>query len=130
MTTRRAQLGLVLALCGCGEGLESVYIESICTDEARPAILVAVAHPDGLTVDSVKVMHGSEKHCYLASAPRGYDAGEADGPDAAQYLCLEQGQGTYVVRVTSGKRTWTQSVEITGDECHVTNVAKLTFELK
>lgn len=122
----------MLALCDCGEGaLESVTtINALCTDEARLAILVEVSNPDDVAIDSVKATHAREQPCYLESAPLGSVLDDAGASDAALYSCWEQGAGSYVVRVTSGKRSWTQSVDVPGDDCHVTKAQKLLLELE
>jgi hypothetical protein len=126
-------IGLLVALAGCvGDGyLESVTtIESICTDEARLAVLVAVFVSDDRIIDSVTATNESEQQCFLESASRGGDAQDAGEPSVALYSCWEQAQGNYEVRVTSGEQTWTQSVDVPGDGCHVSERQKLKFELK
>jgi hypothetical protein len=81
---------------------------------------------EGRPIDSVSVKNNVEQHCYLERAADVDDAGESD---AAVYSCLFHGHGTYEVRVESGADSWTQSVEISGDQCNVTALQKLTFEL-
>ena len=128
-------LGSLGALCACGSGevSQTVFsIESFCTFSPRLAIVVDVNAASDAEIDSVTATHESEQRCYLEQAARNSDAddaGERDTSVAAVYSCLAQGEGTYAVRVTSGKHTWTQSVEVAGDKCHVTELQKLTFEL-
>lgn len=123
-------LGLmVLGACGEGE-LETVTtIQGICTLESRLAVLVTVVNPDDMEIDAVTVERVGEHNCFLETRPRSFtvpDAGESEG---TLYSCWEQGTGTYVVRVKSGEQTWTESVDVPGNECHVTKAQKLTIEL-
>lgn len=127
---RAVAVGLWLAVCSCGEGLERVTrVEAVCTAEARLAIRVHVFDPDGLMVDSVTALHATEEPCFLERFAHA-SAADAGEPDAALYACFEQGEGDYLVRVTSGENTWTQSVLVPGDDCHVTEHQDLTFELR
>lgn len=125
---------LALPLCGCGENAgyleSSITIASVCTNEARLAILVSLENPDDLPIDAVTASRTREESCFLERPAR--DAGAVDGGEAdaaALYSCWEQGAGTYVVRVRSAKRTWTQSVEVAANSCHVSTPQELTFEL-
>jgi hypothetical protein len=123
-------LGL-LVLCACGEGeLETVTtIQGICTLESRLAVLVTVVNPDDMEIDVVTVERVGEHNCFLESRPRGFTRDDAGEPEGTLYSCWEQGVGTYVVRVKSGKQTWTESVDVPGDKCHVSKAQKLTIEL-
>jgi hypothetical protein len=124
----RTWLGLALTLAACGEGeLETVtVIEGICTIESRLAVLVTVENPEELDIDAVTVELVSEHNCFLETSPR-EDAG---GPESAQYSCWEQGNGNYTVRVKSGQRTWTETIDVPGGKCHVTKAQKLTIALE
>ena len=123
---------LLSALCACGSGevSQTVFtIESFCTFSPRLAIVVEVNAASDAEIDAVTATQEREQRCYLEQAARGSDADDAGERDPAVYSCLTQGAGTYAVRVTSGKRTWTQKVEVFGDKCHVSELQKLTFEL-
>jgi hypothetical protein len=127
-----SRLAIALVFCACGEGeLESVTIvDGICTFESRLAILVTIDNPDQLEIDSVTAKRTLEQHCFLEARPRwrlADDAGESEG---TLYSCWEQGTGTYQVRVKSGDRTWTETVDVPGDDCHIAKVQKITFELE
>jgi hypothetical protein len=128
-------LASLSALCACGSGevKQTVFtIESFCTFSPRLAIVVEVNAASDMEIDSVTATHESEQRCYLERASRDSnadDAGERNSAVAAVYSCLAQGEGTYAVHVTSGQHTWTQSIEVFGDKCHVTELQKLTFEL-
>lgn len=121
MAISRTLLGLLLALAGCTDGyLESATtIQSICSADLRFAIVVELNNPDRLTVDEVTATLASEEQCFLESSAR----------QNPVYSCLEQGAGTYVVQVISGEQTWTQTVEVAADECHVTKLQKLRIDL-
>jgi hypothetical protein len=121
---------LLLMLSSCADNgyLESsTTIQSICSEQARLAVLVTVFDPDDLMIDSVTATRSKEAQCYLESAGRVQDAGALEG---AVYSCWEQGRGTYEVHVTSGDRVWTKRIDVPGDNCHVTERQELTFELK
>lgn len=131
--------GWVLALCACVDDgyLESVEtIGAVCTLDARLAVVVTVFDPNdpfddtSTPVDSVTATRSNEQPCYLeraSSDPAAIDAGDVA---SALYGCWEQGAGTYLVRVRRGDRSWTQSVEVPADDCHVTELQRLTFELR
>jgi hypothetical protein len=131
---RSAAAGLFLGLCACGDGqLEAVQIfQGACSGELRLAVLVQITDLEGMSIDSVTATRESEQKCYLETAQRllarGEDAGE---PEFWVYSCWEQqGEGSYLVRVKSGEREWMKSVDVPGDECHVTKSQELSFELK
>jgi hypothetical protein len=135
-TARRlGPVGLVLALGACDHGLESVTtIDAVCSFQTRVAILVETSSPDDREIDSVTASLGrsSEQSCFLEKAPGRHAASDGDDSGVVQrglYSCLEQGIGTYTVRVKSGKQTWTQDVAVVGDECHVKGLQHLFFEL-
>ncbi|HKP64701.1 MAG TPA: hypothetical protein VJV78_48525 [Polyangiales bacterium] len=89
-----------------------------CTDILLLPIAVTI-EPRDLTVDSVTSHNEGERS---VDCQRGFRS-------RTMFSCREQGAGTYTVQVTSGELTWTQTVELHADECHVTDTAKLTFEL-
>jgi hypothetical protein len=82
-----------------------------------------------LPVDSVTATRTTTEHCYLEAVPHSDDAGGAGDTGETHYACWDQGGGTYVVRVTSGERTWTQELDVPGDGCRVSEVPRLTFVL-
>lgn len=115
----------VMLCCACGEppdpprdDLEPVR----CTLEGHVAVYVRVT---GASVSSVTVTHRYQSDCDLLNA-RGDDTDAGSEPF---YVCIEQGVGTYIVRVTSDGREWSKSVEIKGDECHVSESKNVTFNL-
>lgn len=128
-----ALLTAALVLGACGEGeLETVTtIQGICTDELRLAVLVTVLNPNELEIDSVTATQLGEEPCFLETR-RGSvaadDAGTLD--EGALYSCWEQGVGVYEVHVQSGKQSWTKSVPVPGNTCHVTKVQRISIELK
>jgi hypothetical protein len=129
----QALLTAALVLCACGEGeLETVTtIHGICTDELRLAVLVTVLNPNELEIDSVTAMQLDEEPCYLENRRSSVavdDAGMLD--EGALYSCWEQGVGVYEVRVQSGKQSWTETVPVPGNTCHVTKVKRISIELK
>lgn len=121
---------MLVALGACGDGfLETVTtIEGVCTEDLRLAVLVTLDNPDDLPIDEVTATRLDEQHCYLESR-RGFTSDDAGEREGALYSCWEQGRGAYLVRVQSGKRAWTQTVDVPGDECHVTKVQKVTMTL-
>jgi hypothetical protein len=125
------RLAAAVALSACGEGeLETITtIQGICTLESRLAVLVTVVNPDDLEIDAVTVEHVSEHNCFLETRPRGFTADDAGEANGTLYSCWEQGTGAYVVRVKSGKQTWTENVDVPGNECHVTKAQKLTIAI-
>lgn len=55
-----------------------------------------------------------------------------DAGSSVYYGCWETEQrpaGKYTVRVTSDDDTWSQSVDVAGNSCHISQAAKLTFDL-
>lgn len=116
----------LLAACGSGEIGQTVFtVEAFCTLSPRLAVVVEI-YPGDREIVAVSAKNTSLEHCYLERSAFLDDAGE---PEAALYSCLFQGHGTYEVRVESGTDSWTQSVDISGDQCRVTALQKLTFEL-
>jgi hypothetical protein len=87
-----------------------------CSAELR-AIRVELSSPEGLVVDSVTIENEHEQPCEEAT------------PDALAYDCHEQGGGEYIVRVHSGELTWTQTLEITHDGCHIPEGESVSFDL-
>lgn len=124
MATWRTTLGSLLVLAGCTDGYleSSTTINSICSADLRFAIVVELNNPERLAIDEVTATLASEEQCFLESSAR-------DAPAHAVYSCLEQGAGTYVVQVTSGEHTWSESVEVSADECHVTKLQELRIDL-
>jgi hypothetical protein len=110
---------LSIACVGCIESRS-------CTLELRYAVIVRIENPQGLTIDSVTAKRSHEQDCtsYLGGA----DASTGDSHEVG-YSCFEDGGGTYVVRVESGRSTWTQKVHINANACHTTERKTLTFVL-
>ena len=97
-----------------------------CTTEIRSAILGDISSPEGLPIDSVTAERSFVAECEGDFSSAAQDA--AQGP--LEFYCWEQGgNGTYVVRVTSGDLTWTQSATVERNECHTTRTARLHFVL-
>jgi hypothetical protein len=93
-------LGAVaVAVAACGDDTYS------CTTELRTAVVVKVSSDEGLDVDRVTAGRRVQNECHLL------------GVDT--YNCFEQGGGKYVVRVFSGSLTWTRTVSVDADRCHV-----------
>jgi len=93
---------------------------------------VSVASPRGLPIDSVTATRRSESSCEGNSVPALSDAASAtseDGGAIAMYVCYEQGGGEYAVKVESGALSWTQSVQVAANACHVTESKTLSFVL-
>lgn len=129
---RAAAVLTVVALGACGEGeLETVTtISGICTDELRLAVLVTIINPDDLEIDSVTATRADEEPCFLENRLHTVATEDAGEPEGSLYSCWEQGVGRYMVRVKSGDQTWTESVAVPGNKCHVTKVKRLAIELK
>jgi hypothetical protein len=89
-----------------------------CTDILLLPIQVNI-EPNGLPVDSVTSHNGGKetRDCQPGFRTR------------TKFSCVEQGAGTYNVQVTSGDYTWTQSVELRSNGCHVIELVELHFEL-
>ena len=118
-----------VSACGSGEVRETVFsIEGFCGLSPQLAIIAEVDAASNTKIDRVTAKHNREELCFLERTARD-SADDAGEPDAAIYSCLAQGQGSYEVRVTSGKRTWTQTVDVSGDECHVAALKTLSFRL-
>jgi hypothetical protein len=112
-----------IALSSCSEAEPEAEVP--CTDELRTAVIVSVRSPQGLPTDDVTATRGkATTEC--TSWP--LDTVDA-GADSAMYFCSEQGGGTYRVRVTSGDLTWTQSVDVEADVCHVRKAVEVEFVL-
>jgi hypothetical protein len=121
---------VVLLLSVCVLACDAFNDSTDCTGEARAAVLVSVSSPHDLAIDSVTATRAHERSCDGLGA---LDAGSRDAAgssgDTAEYSCTEDGGGTYVVRVKSGRLTWTQKVDVKANECHTTEIKKLTFTL-
>lgn len=89
-----------------------------CTDILLFPIQVKI-EPHELTVDSVTSRNGDKETLDCRPGFR----------SRTMFSCVEQGEGTYTVQVTSGVYTWTQSVYLHANECHVINRAELIFDL-
>jgi hypothetical protein len=92
-----------------------------CTTILLAPIKVRVLSLQGLPIDSVTARNITVDECRPFPFP---DAGAE-----TTLSCNEQGAGTYRVRVQSGELSWTQSVDLEADECHVTDRAELDFFL-
>jgi len=92
-----------------------------CSDVLKLIIAVRVSSPHGLPVSSVSATNRD------SGAPGWLCDVFPEFPSA--YLCAEQGRGHYVIQVTSGKRSWTKTVDLPGDECHATSGADLELVL-
>ncbi|MFZ5894407.1 MAG: hypothetical protein ACOY0T_25320 [Myxococcota bacterium] len=101
-------------LLGCSSS------DHLCTLELRSAVTVSISSPNGLPVSPVTVTNETEAECQLT---------QGAGSNALTYSCYEQGGGLYTVRVTSGSTTWTKSVSVAADECHVTEQKTVSFVL-
>lgn len=101
---------VVGTLVGCSDSLGTV-----CTDEARPGIMVTVR--DSVTTASVSRARVVARTATIA------DTSE-ESPNGVYPLVYEKA-GTYTVTVEqAGYRTWTRAnVEVTRDECHVKTVS-------
>ncbi len=114
MRVRACHMGVSVAalagMLGCSDP-----IGTICTEEARPGILVTVR--DSVTSAPVA---GAR---VVARTPTAADT--SDGlPDGTYPLAYEKA-GTYEVTVEqTGYRLWTRgNVQVTRDECHVQTVS-------
>ena len=101
-------------LAGCGSS-------NMCTADLRTAVRVHISSPDGLPVSAVTVSNHGEQPCETFAS--------ADASSDLEYDCYEQGGGIYTVHVESGSMTWTKSVSIAADSCHVTEQKTLEFVL-
>lgn len=91
-----------------------------CSDELRIAVTVSIDAADSERPDRVTVERLSEEDCGLVSSRN----------NAKVYQCWEQdGGGEYVVRVYRGKDVWTDTENVPGDACHVTQRAEISFDL-
>ncbi|MGD8320233.1 MAG: carboxypeptidase-like regulatory domain-containing protein [Gemmatimonadota bacterium] len=116
MVPKRTALMLLapaLLAFGCSSSLDPV----VCTDEARPGIVLQVVDPISaapiLTGVTVTFQDGDYTETYTsASAPSGTFSGAYERP------------GTYVVAAAKdGFETWIRTgVEVTADQCHVKTV--------
>ena len=105
----------LLAAVACGD--ETVA----CTAEIRTAVIVNVSSPHGLPVSAVTAAQVSEQPCEGGPTNvAGFDY---------RYICNEQGEGVYKVRVKSDALTWTQRTSLTTDGCHVDGEKTLDFVL-
>jgi hypothetical protein len=118
-----------LALMGakaCGEEPE-VRHEHLCTTEQRFALRVQVSG-DLSQVKTVTAENTEgEIKCLRDDVSR-----EDAGPTTERtYACFEQGVGQYTIRVNLvGGETLTETVELSGDACHVDSLVKpIEFEL-
>ncbi|HET9933294.1 MAG TPA: hypothetical protein VFQ35_21465 [Polyangiaceae bacterium] len=105
----------VIAASGCSS------TEKVCTLQLLTAVRVRIESLDGLPITDVRLTSPAQQNCFENSA------GATD--TSVEYDCYEQGGGIYTVRVTSGTMTWTQSVSVAADECHVTEQKTLQFVL-
>lgn len=94
------------------------FIEVGCGDILVLPIRVKI-EPHELTVDSVTSHNEGEPTLEC----------QANFRSRTDFSCQEQGAGTYTVQVTSGDYTWSQSVELHSNGCHVDSRAELHFEL-
>jgi hypothetical protein len=97
------------------------------TDEERAPIHVSVSSPQALPIDQVTATRIHEKPCTINTISQAGASGSGEKND--EYVCWEDGGGTYVVRVHSGAETWTQEINIQADACHTQEVKQLTFVL-
>ena len=103
------------ALVACGDETRT------CTTELRTAVIVNVSSPDGLPVSAVTSALLGEQPCEGGPTKvAGFDY---------RYLCYEQGEGVYKVRVKSDALTWTQRASLGSDGCHVDGEKTLNFVL-
>jgi hypothetical protein len=99
-----------IALVGataCDEGLA-------CTDELRTAVSVHVTG-DLDQIERVTADNGrGEQECESWSA-----APDAGGSGRWTFSCHEQGAGTYTIRIHLDDKTLTETVAVSGGDCHV-----------
>jgi hypothetical protein len=113
-----------LASSACRDGPEPRDIrqeEIQCTEELRIAVVVRISSPTRAPVTAVMAFNETEQPCKAHPS--------TNQTDPAEYFCLEQGGGRYVVRVRRGTTTWTQVVSIDADECHVSGQQRVDFWL-
>jgi hypothetical protein len=110
-------------------GLVAVVLTVVaCADEPCPPILftavrVHVTSSAGLEPDSVTASQGIKSECHRLPPE-----GDVAGVDAT-FACHEMRDELYVIQVTSGSLTWTQSTTVASDGCHVAEAKELEFEL-
>jgi hypothetical protein len=95
-------------------GVSACEDERSCTTELRTAVLVHVTG-DLDQIERVTADNGrGEQECNNWSA-------EADSGATGRWTfsCFEQGAGTYTIRVHLEDETLTETVEVSGNECHV-----------
>jgi hypothetical protein len=113
---------LAFSACRRAPGRDDLHGDEIhCTMDLRVAVVVQISSPTGDPVTAVTAFNRTERPC------RSYPRDRATPP--TEYFCHEQGGGRYIVRVRTGKGTWTQTVSVGADECHVSDQVTVAFWL-
>lgn len=100
-----------LALSGCDDDK--------CKDEEKIALELTIANPDKLDIEVTAELDGNEQSCDF------FDMGT--GPI---YTCIEQGGGTYKVRVYVGNDViYEEEDEVEADACHVKQLVRSEIDL-
>jgi len=100
-----------IALLGVAPCEEEVHT---CTSELRTAVVVRITGGSNL-VERVTAQNGRNEYECGDAAGRDHDAGER-----VSYYCNEGSPGTYTIRIyRENGETLTETVEVSGDECHV-----------
>lgn len=89
--------------------------------DLRIAVVVRISSPTRDPVTAVTAFNRTEQPCKTYPTDR--------QTPLTEYFCHEQGGGRYIVRVRTEKRTWTQTVSVGADECHVTDPVTVAFWL-
>jgi hypothetical protein len=106
-----------LALAGCDDDK--------CKDEEKIALELTIHNPDRLDIDVTAELDGNEQVCDF------FDPTLTGGASSGLvYTCIEQGGGTYKVRVYVGDQViYEEDDEVEADACHVKQLVRSAIDL-
>lgn len=116
--TKYGFLLLLVSAAYCGDAAGG----GACRTFAQTAVTVRIV--GDRPVSSVTVSHNLKADCQALSE-------DVDAGLARVYVCFEQGPdagGDYTVEVTSGDETWSRTVQLAGEGCHISGPA-VTVEI-
>jgi hypothetical protein len=109
---------IALAASGCDDGK--------CKQEQRVAIELTVRNTAGRNIEvSAELDGGAEQSCdRISDLNVGVEAG------GRIYTCIEQGGGTYKVRVYEDDTViYEEDIEVEADECHIKELVRAEVDL-
>jgi hypothetical protein len=107
-----------LALAGCDDDK--------CKDEEKIAIELTIHNPDRLDIDVTAELDGNEQSCDFID-PSLIVGAQGSSPI---YTCLEQGGGTYKVRVyVRDDVIYEEDDEVEADACHIKQLVRAEIDL-